>query len=58
MLQEYIKTVQINYAVKYINLQHGNNQGLVNHIDKYLSYQPPLVKALRLKIQQIQRKIK
>ena len=50
MLQKYIKTIPIEYAVKYITLQHGSNQGLVNHIDKYLSYQPPLIKALRRKI--------
>ena len=50
MLQKYIKIIPIKYAVKYITLQHGNNQSLVNHIDKYRSYQPPLIKALRRKI--------
>ena len=50
MLQKYIKIIPIKYAVKYITLQHGNNQGLVNHIDKYLSYQPPLIKAFGQKI--------
>ena len=34
MLQEYIKITLIKYAVKYLTLQHENNQGLVNHIDK------------------------
>ena len=50
MLQKYIKIIPIKYAVKYITLQHGSNQGLVNHKDKYLSYQPPLIKALKPKI--------
>ena len=45
-------------AVKYITLQYGNNEGLVNYTDKYHSYQHPLIKALRRKISQIQRKIK
>ena len=34
MLQKYMKIIPIKYAVKYITLQHGNNQSLVNHIDK------------------------
>ena len=34
MLEKYIKIIPIKYAVKYITLQYGNNQGLVNHIDK------------------------
>ena len=34
MLQKYIKIIPVDYAVKYITLQHGNNQSLVNHIDK------------------------
>ena len=38
MLQMYIKINPIKYAMKYITLQHGNNQGLVNHIDKYLPH--------------------
>ena len=50
MLEKYIKTIPLEYVVKYITLQHGSNQGLVNHIDKHLSYQPPLIKALRRKI--------
>ena len=35
MLQKYIKIFPIKCAVKYITLQHGNSQGLVNHIDEY-----------------------
>ena len=50
MLEKYIKIIQIKNAVKYITLQHGNNQGLVNHIDNYLSYQTPLIKALSRKL--------
>ena len=50
MLQKYIKIVAKKYAVKYITLQHRNNKGLVNHLDKYHSHQPPLIKALRRKI--------
>ena len=46
MLQKYIKIIPIKHAAKYITLKYGNNQGLVNHIDKYHSYQPPLIKAL------------
>ena len=49
-LQKYIEIIPIKYEVKYITLQHGNNQCLVNHTDKYLSYQPPLIKAHRRKI--------
>ena len=49
MLQNYIKIIPIKYAVKYITLQHGHNKGLVNHIDKYHSYQPYFSKALRKK---------
>ena len=33
MLQKFIKIIPVKYALKYISLQHGNNQGLVNHID-------------------------
>ena len=50
MLQKYIKIIPTIYAVKYITLQHGNNQSLVNHIDKYHLYQPALIKALTRKI--------
>ena len=50
MLQKYIETIPIKYAVKYITLQHGNNKGLVKDIDKYHSYQPSLIKALRRQI--------
>ena len=45
MLQKYINKIQVKYAMKCISLQHGNNQGIVNHIDKYHSYQAPLSKA-------------
>ena len=50
VLQKYIKIIPIKYAVKYTILQHGNNQDLVNLIEKYLSYQPPLIRALSRKI--------
>ena len=50
LLQKYIKINPINSAVKYINSQLGNNQGLVNPIDKYLPHQLPLIKALSRKI--------
>ena len=49
MLQKYIKIIPNKCVVKYITLQHGNNQGVVNHIDKYHLYQPPLIKTLRRK---------
>ena len=40
-LQKYIKVIPIKYAVKYITSQNGSN-----HIDNYLSYQTPMIKAL------------
>ena len=50
MLSKYEKIILIEYAVKYTPLQNLNNQGLVNQIDKYHSYQPPLIKELKRKI--------
>ena len=34
-----MKSIPFKYAMNYINLQQVNNQSLVIHIDKYLSYQ-------------------
>ena len=66
ILKKYIKIILIKYAMKCISSQHGNSQGIVNHIDKYYSSKTPMSKAqllcinislpFRRKIYQIQRK--